>query len=59
LHHKEIRAAQGIKLTANDLEQAVAGSQLYVYNTEEELKAFSEELVHEFTEVKKRIKLSK
>ena len=45
IHHKEIKAAQGIKLSANDLDNAVAGSQLYVYHNDEELKAFSEELI--------------
>ena len=59
LHHKEVKAAQGIKISANDLENAVAGSQMYVYRNEEELKMFTEELMTEFEEVKKRIKLSK
>eukprot|EP00669_Euglena_mutabilis_P009791 TRINITY_DN4618_c0_g1_i1.p2 TRINITY_DN4618_c0_g1~~TRINITY_DN4618_c0_g1_i1.p2 ORF type:complete len:765 (+),score=420.61 TRINITY_DN4618_c0_g1_i1:25-2295(+) len=29
VHHKEIRAAQGVKINANDLEHAVAGSYLF------------------------------
>jgi translation initiation factor 5B len=31
LHFKEIKAAQGIKISATDLEEAVAGSNLHVY----------------------------
>ena len=31
LHFKEIHAAQGIKICADDLEDAMAGSQLLVY----------------------------
>jgi translation initiation factor 5B len=28
LHHKEVKAAQGIKIAANGLESAVAGTQV-------------------------------
>jgi translation initiation factor 5B len=41
IHHKEIKAAQGIKIAAQGLEHAVAGTQLYVVqpeDSEEELK---------------------
>lgn len=41
IHHKEIKAAQGIKMSAPNLEYAVAGTQLYVVgkdDDEEELK---------------------
>lgn len=41
IHHKEIKAAQGIKIAAQNLEHAVAGTQLYVVqaeDSEEELK---------------------
>jgi translation initiation factor IF-2 len=30
LHHKEVKAAQGIKIAANGLESAVAGTQVRV-----------------------------
>jgi translation initiation factor 5B len=32
IHHKEVRAAQGVKIVAPDLEGAVPGTQLYVIN---------------------------
>jgi translation initiation factor 5B len=41
IHHKEIKAAQGIKIAAPNLESAVAGTQLYVvgsHDDEDELK---------------------
>jgi translation initiation factor 5B len=41
IHHKEIKAAQGIKIAAPNLEHAVAGTQMYVVgkdDDEEELK---------------------
>jgi translation initiation factor 5B len=37
IHYKEIQAAQGIKICADDLEDAMAGSQLFVYKNNEEL----------------------
>jgi len=41
IHHKEVKAALGVKIAANDLEKAVAGSRLLVVgpdDDEEELK---------------------
>ena len=43
---------------ANDLEEAVAGSLLYKYQTEDKFREYKEELESELNEVKKRTKLS-
>lgn len=36
IHHKEIKAAQGIKMSAPNLENAVAGTQLFVIGKEDD-----------------------
>ncbi|XP_074311712.1 eukaryotic translation initiation factor 5B-like [Silene latifolia] len=38
LHHKEIKAAQGIKITAQSLEHAIAGTGLYVVGADDDLE---------------------
>ncbi|KAJ8427926.1 hypothetical protein Cgig2_023302 [Carnegiea gigantea] len=38
LHHKEIKAAQGIKITAQGLEYAIAGTGLYVVGPDDDLE---------------------
>lgn len=51
LHHKEIRAAQGIKISAEGLEKAVAGTQVMVVedpNNEDELEYVREEVMKDF-----------
>jgi hypothetical protein len=37
LHHNEIHAANGVKLAATGLDEAVAGTPLFVCTTEEEI----------------------
>ena len=37
LHHKEIWGANGVKIAANGLDNAVAGTPLIIANTEDEL----------------------
>ena len=38
IHHEEIRGAMGIKISAPNLENALAGSELYRATNEEEIK---------------------
>jgi translation initiation factor IF-2 len=44
IHHKFVRASLGIKISAPNLEQALAGSQLRVVEDEEELEDILEEV---------------
>ena len=37
-HHKKLRGAIGIKIAANDLEGAIAGSQLFVAKDDDEIE---------------------
>lgn len=51
LHHKEIKAAQGIKISADGLEKAVAGTQVLVVedaNNEDEMEYAREEVMKDF-----------
>ena len=41
-HHKEIHAAQGLKISAQGLDKALAGSQLFVVHSDEEAEALRE-----------------
>ncbi|GAB2214287.1 hypothetical protein Droror1_Dr00018629 [Drosera rotundifolia] len=42
LHHKEIKAAQGIKITAQGLEHAIAGTALYVVDPDDDVERIKE-----------------
>ncbi|KAF6151472.1 hypothetical protein GIB67_016284 [Kingdonia uniflora] len=42
LHHKELKAAQGIKITAQGLDHAIAGTSLYVVGPEDDLEDIKE-----------------
>ncbi|CCH40548.1 Eukaryotic translation initiation factor 5B [Wickerhamomyces ciferrii] len=49
VHHKEVKAALGVKIAANDLEKAVAGSRLIVVNSEEEEEDAMDEVMDDLT----------
>lgn len=55
LHHKELKAAQGIKITAQGLEHAVAGTQLYVVGPEDDVDAVKEEAMEDVKGVLSRV----
>ncbi|XP_078155367.1 eukaryotic translation initiation factor 5B-like [Carex rostrata] len=54
-HHKEIKAAQGFKISAQGLEHAVAGTALYVVKTSDDLEALKEATMREMNDIKSRI----
>jgi translation initiation factor IF-2 len=45
VHHKEVKAAQGIKISANGLESAVAGTSLFVVGPEDDVEELKEEVM--------------
>jgi len=47
LHHKEVRGAQGVKIVAQGLETAVAGTQLLVLEAEDELEDLKDEVLQD------------
>ncbi|XP_047334931.1 eukaryotic translation initiation factor 5B-like [Impatiens glandulifera] len=55
LHHKEIKAAQGIKITAQGLEHAIAGTGLYVVGPNDDLEEMKESAMEDMKSVLNRI----
>ncbi|KAJ8755036.1 hypothetical protein K2173_015548 [Erythroxylum novogranatense] len=55
LHHKQIKAAQGIKITAQGLEHAIAGTGLYVVGPGDDLEDVKESAMEDMKSVMSRI----
>ncbi|KAF3434973.1 hypothetical protein FNV43_RR22060 [Rhamnella rubrinervis] len=55
LHHKQIKAAQGIKITAQGLEHAIAGTGLYVVGPQDDLDDIMEAAMEDMKSVMNRI----
>ena len=51
LHHKEITAAQGVKIAAPGLENAVAGTQLLVVGKDDEVSLLKEEVMQDMESI--------
>lgn len=49
IHHKEVKAALGVKIAANDLEKAVAGSRLIVVGEEDDEEEIMDEVMDDLT----------
>ncbi|XP_011039888.1 PREDICTED: eukaryotic translation initiation factor 5B-like [Populus euphratica] len=55
LHHKEIKAAQGIKITGQGLEHAIAGTSLHVVRRDDDLEEVKESAMQDMKSVTSRI----
>jgi hypothetical protein len=51
LHHKEIKAAQGVKIAAQNLESAVAGTQMLVANPGDDIELLKEEVMADMADI--------
>lgn len=49
IHHKEVKAALGVKIAANDLEKAVAGSRLVVVGEDDDEEDIMEDVMEDLT----------
>ncbi|KAK6923409.1 Translation initiation factor IF- 2, domain 3 [Dillenia turbinata] len=58
LHHKEIRAAQGIKISAQGLEHAIAGTSLYVVRPGDDLEDIKELAMQDMKSIMSKIEKS-
>ncbi|CAD8091685.1 unnamed protein product [Paramecium sonneborni] len=57
IHHDVIYASMGLKISAVGLEEAMAGSQMYLANTQDDIDKATDLINNEMEEVKKYIKL--
>ena len=51
LHHKEIKAAQGVKIAAQGLESAVAGTQMFVVGPGDNEELLKEEVMADMQDI--------
>ncbi|KIM45784.1 hypothetical protein M413DRAFT_440821 [Hebeloma cylindrosporum] len=49
VHHKEVKAALGVKITAPDLEKAIAGSRLLLVGPDDDVEDLKEEVMSDLT----------
>ncbi|XP_076236596.1 eukaryotic translation initiation factor 5B isoform X1 [Calliopsis andreniformis] len=58
IEHREVKAAQGVKIAAKDLEKAIAGLNLQVAQKPDEVDFFKEEIAKELSSALGNIKLA-
>nr|XP_018899870.1 PREDICTED: eukaryotic translation initiation factor 5B [Bemisia tabaci] len=57
IDHKEVKAAQGVKIAAKELEKAIAGLNLYVAQQPDEVEVLTKEVSHELKSALSHIKV--
>ncbi|KAI9760409.1 MAG: hypothetical protein M4579_001705 [Chaenotheca gracillima] len=55
VHNKEVKASLGVKIAANDLENAIAGSRLLVVGPDDDEEDMEEEVMSDLTSLEKNI----
>jgi translation initiation factor 5B len=51
MHHQSIHGSMGIKISANGLEHAIAGSELFRANNEEEVQTYKEQIADDLVDI--------
>ena len=51
LHHKQIKAAQGVKIAAQNLETAVAGTEMLVSQPGDDIEALKAEVMEDMKDI--------
>lgn len=51
LHHKDIKAAQGVKIAAQNLESAVAGTQMLVAGPNDDVEVLKAEVMEDMKDI--------
>jgi translation initiation factor 5B len=55
IHHKEIKIAMGIKICADNLREAIAGSDMYLVKKDSELQSYMDIFKEEINEIENKI----
>ncbi|KAK7204408.1 fun12p [Myxozyma melibiosi] len=55
VHHKEVKAALGVKIAANDLEKAIAGSRLLLVGPDDDEEDLMDEVMSDLTDLQKNL----
>lgn len=58
VHHKEVKAALGVKIAANDLEHAIAGSRLLVVGPDDDEEDLEEEVMSDLEQLFSKVSTS-